>query len=69
MASQPSPPPRRKRRRRVNQRTLDRWFPTVVRYGGIALMVYCAIVRQPALMAAATGMILFKTVVGDGTKD
>jgi len=53
----------------LQQKQLDRWFPTIVRYAGIALMAYAALVdrgRNPALIPTAVGMILFKTVYGDG---
>jgi hypothetical protein len=51
------------------QATLDKWFPTIVRYIGVGLMVYAALVDQganPALIPTALGMILFKTVYGSG---
>jgi hypothetical protein len=41
-------------------------FPTVVRYLGVALIVYAALIdrgRNPALIPAATAMICFKMVV------
>jgi len=40
-----------------------------VRYVGVALMVYAALVDRganPALIPTALGMILFKTVYGSG---
>lgn len=55
--------------RRISQKTLDRWFPTLVRYVGVGLMVYAGLTSNAALIAAATGMLLFKTVYGDGSKD
>jgi hypothetical protein len=49
------------------QPLLDRWFPTLVRYAGFALLFY-AVIRNPAdnpeLLPAAVGMILYKTVAG-----
>jgi hypothetical protein len=45
----------------------DHWFPTLVRYGGLFLLLYSAIIdmgRNPALIPAATGMIFLKTVYG-----
>lgn len=51
---------------------LDSWFPTVTRYIGVILMVYAALIdhgSNPALIPAATGLILFKTVYGSGDKD
>ena len=51
------------------RKQLDSWFPTVVRYGGFTLLVYAAIVdrgHNPALIPTAAGMILFKTVYGEG---
>jgi hypothetical protein len=61
-------------RRRTNGRRkqLDDWFPTVVRYCGIGLMVYAGVIdrgRTPALIPTATGMILFKTIYGGGPPD
>lgn len=61
------------RRRPTNGRKrLDDWFPTVVRYCGIALLVYSGVIdhgQNPALIPAAMGMILFKTVYGSGPPD
>jgi hypothetical protein len=54
---------------RNGQARLDKWFPTIVRYVGVALMVYAALVDRganPALIPTALGMILFKTVYGSG---
>ena len=51
------------------RKTLDEWFPTVVRYIGVALLVYAAVIdrgQNPALIPTAAGMILFKTVYGQG---
>ena len=51
------------------RRTLDNWFPTVVRYAGVALLLYAAVLdkgQNPALIPTAAGMILFKTVYGEG---
>lgn len=51
------------------RRKLDTWFPTVVRYGGFALLIYAALVDKgsnPALIPTSAGMILFKTVYGEG---
>lgn len=53
------------------RRVLDKWFPTVVRYIGVIGLGYGFFVDKganPALIPAATGMILFKTVYGDGDK-
>lgn len=47
-------------------RLLDRIFPTIVRYIGVALMVYAATVdrgRNPGLIPAATGMVFYKTIL------
>lgn len=58
--------------RRDRQKRLDAWFPTVVRYVGIGLLVYAGLVdkgRNPALIPTAAGMILFKTVYGSGPPD
>lgn len=52
------------------RRALDVWFPTIVRYAGIVLLIYAAIIdkgRNPALIPSAAGMILFKNVV-EGSK-
>ena len=51
---------------------LDSWFPTLIRYIGVALIVYAALVDQgknPALIPAATGMFFFKTVYGGGGRE
>lgn len=48
---------------------LDSWFPTIVRYAGVCLLVYAALIdkgQNPALLPTAAGMILFKTVYGEG---
>ena len=48
---------------------LDVWFPTIVRYVGVVLLIYAALVdqgRNPALLPTAAGLILFKTVYGSG---
>lgn len=55
--------------RRPSQADLERWFPTLVRYVGVGLMVYAALVdrgRNPALIPTALGLVLFKTVYGEG---
>ena len=54
------------------RRRLDDWFPTVVRYAGVSLALYAAVIDKgsnPALIPAAMGMILFKTVYGSGPPD
>jgi hypothetical protein len=54
------------------RRKADEWFATVVRYVGVGLLVYAGVVDQganPALIPAAMGMILFKTVYGGGPPD
>lgn len=51
------------------RKTLDTWFPTVVRYVGVALLIYAAVIdegRNPALIPTAAGLILFKSVYGSG---
>lgn len=51
------------------RRKLDAWFPTLVRYGGVGLLIYAAVIdkgHNPALIPAAVGMILFKSVYGEG---
>lgn len=60
------------RRHKNGRRKLDDWFPTVVRYVGVGLLVYAGVVDRganPALIPAAMGMILFKTVYGSGPPD
>lgn len=45
---------------------LDEWLPTVVRWLGVASLVYGVFLDHfdnPAIIPAATGMLLFKTVV------
>lgn len=54
------------------RRKLDNWFPTVVRYAGVTLLFYAAVIdkgHNPALIPTAAGMILFKTVYGEGPPD
>ncbi len=57
------------------QRTLDDFFPTVVRYAGLVLMVVLVVgsvlgsIDFPAGFVAATGMILYKTVRSAGNDD
>lgn len=51
------------------RKSLDVWFPTIVRYAGVGLLVYAAVIdrgQNPALIPTAAGMILFKSVYGDG---
>lgn len=57
---------------RPSRRILDAWFPTIVRYAGFGTLVYGIFVDRganPAILPAATGMILFKTVYGTGEKE
>jgi hypothetical protein len=57
---------------RGSRRSAEDFFPTLVRYVGIGLMVYAALIdmgRNPALIPAATGMIFFKTIYGHGRED
>lgn len=57
------------RKRVFSREVLDVWFPTVVRYAGVGLLLYAAVVdkgRNPALIPTAAGMILFKSVYGEG---
>lgn len=54
------------------RRTLDEWFPTVVRYSGVVLLFYGVVVdrgRTLALIPTAAGMIVFKSVYGSGPPD
>lgn len=49
------------------RRRLDRSFPTIVRYIGLLLLIYAAVIdrgRNPELIPAATGMIFAKTILG-----
>lgn len=49
------------------RRALDEWFPTIVRYLGVIVLVWEVTVdegRNPGLITAAMGMILFKSLVG-----
>ena len=49
------------------RRALDEWFPTIVRYLGIIILLWEVLVdtgKNPALITAAMGMILFKSLVG-----
>jgi hypothetical protein len=55
-----------------SRRQLDAWFPTFVRYVGIVAAIdgiFLDHAHSPVILPAATGMILFKTVVGDGSKE
>lgn len=66
----PSTPRTRKPKRWREQ--LDEWFPTLIRYVGVGLIIYAAVVdrgHNPALIPAATGMFFFKTIYGGGGKD
>ena len=54
---------------RDGRKTLDVWFPTVVRYAGVGLLIFAAVIdrgKNPALIPTAAGMILFKTVYNGG---
>lgn len=57
---------------RLPQRAvLDDWLPTVVRWLGVASLVYGVFLdhfSNPAIIPAATGMLLFKTVVVNSDK-
>lgn len=61
----------------LNRKTLDEWFPTVVRYLGVLLVFVLAVstiinhghVEYPSLIIAATGMILYKTIRGSNESD
>jgi hypothetical protein len=51
------------------RKKLDEWFPTLVRYVGMGLLIYSGLVDRganPALIPAAMAMIVFKTVYGAG---
>lgn len=54
---------------RFTQQRLDEWFPTLVRYLGLLLLivlilasVFLGVNDYPGAYAAAAGMILYKTV-------
>jgi hypothetical protein len=56
------------------QKALDSWFPTFVRYAGLGLIVYAAVLNHelasnPAFWPAVGGMVLFKFVIGDGKRE
>lgn len=54
------------------RKALDNWFPTVVRYAGVVLLFYAAVIdkgQNPALIPTSAGLILFKTVYGGGPPD
>lgn len=62
----------RERKREPWRKRLDAWFPTLIRYIGVALIVYAALIdkgHNPALIPAATGMFFFKTVYGNGERE
>lgn len=51
------------------RRSADELHGTVVRYAGVALLVYAGAFdrfKNPALLPAAMGMIFYKNVVGKG---
>lgn len=48
---------------------LDAWFGTVARWAGLLLLVYAIAIdrlRNPALLPAATGLMLLQNVTGSG---
>jgi hypothetical protein len=56
----------------ARREALEEWFPTVVRYVGVGLLIYAGVIDKganPALIPSAMGMILFKTVYGSGPPD
>jgi hypothetical protein len=60
------------RKPKNGRRKLDDWFPTFVRYAGALLLLYAGVIDKganPALIPAAMGMILFKSVYGSGPPD
>ena len=59
----------RRRRRRFSRKVADLWFATLIRYAGLTLMLYAALIDQgknPALIPAATGMVCLKTLIPGG---
>jgi hypothetical protein len=56
-------------KRRQPRKSLDAWFGTVARYAGLTLLVYAIAIdrlRNPALLPAATGLMLLQNVTGSG---
>lgn len=54
------------------RKVLDEWFPTVVRYLGVLILMWEVMVdrgKNPAMITAAMGMILFKSLVGGKNGD
>lgn len=54
---------------RFTRRAIDSWVPTLARLLGLALVPYIAVVDQgqnPGLIPLAVGLILLKTVTGNG---
>lgn len=49
------------------RKALDEWFPTIVRYLGIIVLLWELAIdegQNPGMITAAMGMILFKSLVG-----
>jgi hypothetical protein len=49
------------------RKVLDEWFPTIIRYLGIIVLLWEIMIdrgKNPAMITAAMGMILFKSLVG-----
>lgn len=63
------------RRFRLSRKELDEYFPTLVRYMGIGVVVVyvgAALFGKhlpESILVAATGLILYKTVRGNGNGD
>lgn len=58
--------------KRPTRHDFDSSFPTVVRYVGLGIMIYATLIdkiERPSLLVAATGMILFKTVLDGKDKN
>lgn len=49
------------------RKALDEWFPTVVRYVGVIVLLWELAIdkgQNPAMITAAMGLILFKSLIG-----
>lgn len=59
-------------RLRISRAELDAWLPTFVRYLGLLALVYGAFIDRfsnPAIIPAAMGMLLFKSIFNDGRRE
>ena len=54
------------------RRLMDETLPTLVHYLGIIVLVYAIFIdhlENPALIPAATGLLLFKAIYGSGDRE